>query len=84
MKTNNLMSSNPEVLKQEAFKYKSWQLTERQICDIELLLNGSFAPLTGFLGEADYQSVLKELRLDPFGLCQLHLTLMKILPKKYP
>ena len=75
MKTNNLMSSNPEVLKQEAFKYKSWQLTERQICDIELLLNGSFAPLTGFLGEADYQSVLKELRLEDGSLWPMPITL---------
>ena len=57
------------------FHYKSWQLTERQICDIELLLNGAFAPLTGFLGEVDYQSVLKDLRLKVGSLWPMPITL---------
>ena len=34
----------------------SWDLTMRQLCDLELLLNGAFSPLEGFLGEADYES----------------------------
>ena len=37
---------------------KSWDLTPRQLCDIELLLNGAFSPLGGFLGQADYERVL--------------------------
>ena len=57
------------------FHYKSWQLTERQIFDIELLLNGAFAPLTGFLGEADYQSVLKDSRLKNGSLWPMPITL---------
>lgn len=61
--TGDLMSRDPIALKHEAFNYTSWQLTERQICDLELLLNGSFAPLTGFLGEKDYLSVLDRMRL---------------------
>ena len=32
----------------------SWDLNMRQLCDIEMLLNGAFSPLEGFLGEADY------------------------------
>jgi sulfate adenylyltransferase len=75
MKTINLMSSNPDGLKKEAFNYKSWQVTERQICDVELLLNGAFAPLTGFMGEADYQSVLKDLRLKNGSLWPMPITL---------
>ena len=75
MKSSNLMSSKPDALKKEAFNYKSWQVTERQICDLELLLNGAFAPLTGFMGEADYQSVLNNLRLKDGSLWPMPISL---------
>ncbi|MEZ5477432.1 MAG: sulfate adenylyltransferase [Thiolinea sp.] len=39
-------------------------LKPRQVCDTEMLLLGGFAPLEGFLNEADYQSVLDNLRLS--------------------
>lgn len=42
----------------------SWTLTERQLCDLELLLSGGFSPLAGFLNEEDYNSVVSELRLS--------------------
>ena len=38
-------------------------LTNRQMCDLELLLNGGFAPLTGFLTEDEYRSVVDDARL---------------------
>lgn len=38
-------------------------LTKRQLCDIELLLNGGFAPLTGFMQQADYDTVVNTMRL---------------------
>jgi sulfate adenylyltransferase len=41
----------------------SWDLNMRQLCDIELLLNGAFSPLDGFLNEADYEKVLSDMRL---------------------
>jgi sulfate adenylyltransferase len=52
-----------ESLKSEAGHLPSWDLNERQLCDLEMLLEGSFSPLAGFLNQADYNSVLKDLRL---------------------
>ena len=69
------MSAESNRLKLEAFNYKSWQLTERQICDIELLLNGAFAPISGFLTEEDYRSVLKTMRLKDGSLWPIPITL---------
>ena len=53
----------------------SWDLTPRQICDLELLLNGAFAPLTGFLDQTDFQSVCDRLRLADGTLWPMPITL---------
>ena len=52
-----------ESLKKEAMGYPSIDLSPRQRCDIELLLNRAFYPLSGYLGREDYQSVLDSMRL---------------------
>lgn len=52
-----------EALKAQARDMVSWDLTERQMWDIEMLLNGAFSPLEGFLSKADYDSVVKNMRL---------------------
>ena len=49
--------------KSESNNYKTWVLTDRQICDLELIMDGSFSPLTGFLNEDDYNSVLDNMKL---------------------
>lgn len=41
----------------------SWTLTPRQACDVELLLNGGFSPLRGFMLEPTYKAVLQRMRL---------------------
>ena len=50
-------------LQAEARQWPSWDLTPRQLCDVELLLNGAFSPLRGFLRRADYESVCGGMRL---------------------
>jgi sulfate adenylyltransferase len=52
-----------EQEKKKARDYKSWDLNDRQLCDLELILNGAFSPLEGFLTQAEYQSVLDAMRL---------------------
>jgi sulfate adenylyltransferase len=52
-----------EELKQQALTYPSIDLIQRQLCDLELLLNRAFYPLKGYLNRADYESVLNRLRL---------------------
>lgn len=53
----------------------SLTLSQRQLCDLELLLNGGFAPLTGFMGQADYESVLETMRLQNGALWPMPVTL---------
>ncbi|MEO1918953.1 MAG: bifunctional sulfate adenylyltransferase/adenylylsulfate kinase [Paracoccaceae bacterium] len=53
-----------QKLKVEAGELESWDLTARQLCDLELLLNGGFNPLKGFLSEGDYNSVVDTMRLS--------------------
>ena len=69
---------NPERKKtlQAASKdFPSWDLTPRQLCDLELLLNGGFSPLRGFMKKADYESVCKNMRLANGTLWPMPITL---------
>ena len=50
-------------LKAASRDWPSWDLTPRQFCDLELLLNGGFSPLTGFMSKADHDSVCERMRL---------------------
>ncbi|EEW24649.1 bifunctional sulfate adenylyltransferase/adenylylsulfate kinase [Rhodobacter ferrooxidans] len=51
-----------QKLKVDAGTLPSWDLTPRQVCDLELLMNGGFYPLKGFLTEADTNSVIETMR----------------------
>lgn len=50
-------------------------LTQRQLCDLELILNKGFAPLSGFMGEQDYQSVLNHCTLADNTVWPMPITL---------
>ena len=52
-----------EALKAHASTLPSVQISERAICDLELLANGGFSPLDRFMGRADSERVLAEMRL---------------------
>jgi len=43
------------------------ELTDRQSCDTQLICNGGFSPLTGFMTEAEYNSVVNDMRM-PSGI----------------
>jgi len=70
-----LPESAAEQEKQRARDYRSWDLTARQLSDLELILNGAFSPLEGFLTEADYQRVLRDMRLPSGVLWPIPVTL---------
>ena len=64
-----------QKLKVDAGELKSHDLTPRQICDLELLMNGGFNPLKGFLSQADYDGVVKDMRLADGTLWPMPITL---------
>ncbi len=64
-----------QKLKVEAGELASWDLTPRQICDLELLMNGGFYPLKGFLTEADYDGVVENMRMADGTLWPMPITL---------
>ena len=61
--------------KLRASDYPSWDLSPRQLCDLDLLLNGAFSPLEGFLEQADYEKVCDEMRLENGVLWPMPITL---------
>ena len=52
-----------------------WDLTPRQLCDLELLLNGAFSPLEGFMTATEYDGVLRNMRLPSGTIWPIPVTL---------
>ena len=64
-----------EELLARASKLSSLKITMRNLCDLELLATGAFSPLTTFMGKADYEGVLHEMRLADGTFWPLPITL---------
>jgi len=61
-------------LKKDSQRFPTITLTQRQICDLELLMNGAFSPLRGFMTREVYEGVLEKMRLPdgsiwPMPIC---------------
>ena len=62
-------------LKAQSREWPSWDLTPRQVCDLELLLSGGFSPLQGFMTRADYDGVCRDMKLASGVLWPMPITL---------
>ena len=61
--------------KKDAHDFPSITLMQRQLCDLELLMNGAFSPLRGFMAREAYESVLEKMRLPNGMLWSIPITL---------
>ena len=68
-------SEEIEGLKEYANALPSLTLSDRSVCDLELLATGAFSPLDRFMGRGDYQRVLAEMRLADGPLFPIPVTL---------
>jgi sulfate adenylyltransferase len=64
-----------QELKAHSREWPSWDLTPRQICDLELLLSGGFSPLHGFMNKADYEGVCHNMHLASGVIWPMPITL---------
>ena len=62
-------------LKARADRLPSLQLSDRSVCDLELLATGAFSPLSRFVGREDYQRILDEMRLTGGHIFPIPVTL---------
>src|SRR5689334_10079212 len=68
-------AESADELKVYAGRLPSLILTERSVCDLELLACGAFSPLAGFTGRDDYRRVIEEMRLADGHLFPIPITL---------
>lgn len=68
-------AAEADALRQHANTLPSVQLSDRAICDLELMAMGAFSPLDRFMGEADYRSVLETMRLTDGTIFPIPVTL---------
>ena len=71
----NVSEDEREELKARASGLPSLQISPRSVCDLELLTVGAFSPLDRFMGSADYQRVLEDMRLQDGTVFPIPVTL---------
>ena len=64
-----------DELKAYASRLPSIQISERSLCDLQLLASSAFSPLDRFVGESDHQRILDEMRLSSGHLFPIPVTL---------
>lgn len=64
-----------EELLEKSSRLPSLQISQRALCDLELLATGAFSPLDRFMAKADYERVLTEMRLTDGTLFPIPVTL---------
>jgi sulfate adenylyltransferase len=73
----NLLVTNESArsLSEYANQLPSVRLSDRAVCDLELIAVGAFSPLDRFMGQADLQSVLDNMRLADGTVFPMPITL---------
>jgi len=71
----NVDAGRAAELKAQSRDFPSWDLTARHIRDLELLMNGGFSPLRGFMTRADYEGVCHNMKLTSGLLWPIPITL---------
>ena len=73
----NLMVDHERAMELKAMSrdWPSYDLTARQLCDLELLFNGGLSPLRGFMTRCDYEDVCQSMRLSDGVLWPVPVTL---------
>ena len=67
--------NDQEEAKQNAGQLPSIQVSDRIVCDLELLATGGFSPLDKFMGKEDYSSVVENMRLTSGHVFPIPITL---------
>ncbi len=62
-------------LQEQSRDWLSWALTPRQMCDLEMLGDGGFSPLGGFMTQPDFEAVCTRMRLASGELWPIPVTL---------
>jgi sulfate adenylyltransferase len=63
------------ALKAEAAKLPRITLSAKQACDLEMIAIGAYSPLTGFVGQADFESICRDMRLANGTIWPIPITL---------